>query len=85
MQFITLRTITTDILNIIRGSNISDSEAISKRQVEDWIHQYRTILLLRHYHEEAYCLDCEDDCYVEEKELIENEVQEESKTEQKSS
>ena len=41
--------------------------------------------ILRHYHEEAYCLDCEDDCYVEEKELIENEVQEESKTEQKSS
>ena len=45
MEFITLRTITTDLLNIIRGSNISDSEAISKRQVEDWIHQYRAVLL----------------------------------------
>ena len=45
MEFITLRTITTDLLNIIRGSNISDSETISKRQVEDWIHQYRAVLL----------------------------------------
>jgi len=45
MEFVTLNTITTDLLNLIRGSNVSDSEAISKRQVEDWIHQYRAILL----------------------------------------
>jgi len=45
MNFNTLNTITTDLLNIIRASDISNSEAISKRQVEDWVHQYRALLL----------------------------------------
>lgn len=44
---VTLRTITTDLLNIIRASNISASETISIRQLEDWVHQYRAILLKR--------------------------------------
>lgn len=45
MDFITLNTISTDLLNIIRGSNISSSETISKRQLEEWIHEYRALLL----------------------------------------
>ena len=45
IEIVTLNTITTDLLNIIRGSKISQSEPISKRQVEAWIHQYRAKLL----------------------------------------
>src|SRR4030042_5295579 len=47
MDFITLNGIVTDLLNVIRASNISQSETISKRQVEEWVHQYRTLLLKR--------------------------------------
>ena len=47
MEFITLRTITSDLLKIIRASNISSSETISIRQLEDWVHQYRAVLLKR--------------------------------------
>jgi len=47
MIFVTLRTITTDLLHIIRAANISSSEPISLRQLEDWVHQYRSILLKR--------------------------------------
>lgn len=47
MQFVTLNTIINDLLLIIRGSNISRSEPISRRQIEDWIHQYRAVLLKR--------------------------------------
>jgi hypothetical protein len=45
INFITLNTISTDLLNIVRGSTISRSEPISKRQIEEWIHQYRSLLL----------------------------------------
>jgi hypothetical protein len=45
MNFVTINTITTDLLNIVRGSKISQSEPISKRQLEDWVHQYRGLLL----------------------------------------
>ena len=45
ITFVTLATITSDLLNIIRGAHISQSEPISKRQVEGWIHQYRAFLL----------------------------------------
>ncbi len=44
---ISLEKIVQDLLLIIRGSNISQSESISKRQLEDWIHQYRALLLKR--------------------------------------
>jgi len=47
MIFVTLNTIINDLLLTIRGANISRSEPISRRQVEDWIHQYRAILLKR--------------------------------------
>ena len=45
IQFVTLNTITSDLLNIIRGAQITQSEPISKRQVEAWIHQYRAKIL----------------------------------------
>jgi hypothetical protein len=45
IQFITLNTIVTDLLNIIRGAKVSQSETISRRQIEDWIHQYRALLI----------------------------------------
>ena len=47
VQFVSLNTIVTDLLNVIRSSNISASETISKRQIEDWVHQYRSVLLKR--------------------------------------
>jgi hypothetical protein len=45
ITFDTLNTIVTDLLNIIRSSKISRSESISKRQIEMWVHQYRSILI----------------------------------------
>ena len=45
IQFVTLSTITTDLLNIIRGAQLTQSEPISRRQIEAWIHQYRAKLL----------------------------------------
>jgi len=45
ISFITLNNIITDLLNIVRASNISASEPISKRQLEEWVHQYRALLL----------------------------------------
>ena len=45
IQFITLNTIVTDLINVIRGSKISQSETINRRQVEDWVNQYRALLL----------------------------------------
>lgn len=45
IQFVTLNTITNDLLNIIRGAQITQSEPISKRQIEAWIHQYRALLI----------------------------------------
>jgi hypothetical protein len=45
MTFNTLDTIITDLLNVIRAANISASEQISTRQIEEWIHQYRATLI----------------------------------------
>lgn len=45
IEFVTLNTIVTGALNIIRSSKISRSESISKRQVEMWAHQYRAVLI----------------------------------------
>lgn len=44
---IDLDKIVNDLLLTIRGSRISQSEVISKRQVEEWVHQYRSMLLKR--------------------------------------
>jgi len=45
MIFTTLNTIVEDILKIIRGSIINSTEPISRRQIEDWVHQYRALLI----------------------------------------
>lgn len=45
MIYTTLNTITEDLLKIIRGSIVTNAEPISKRQIEDWVHQYRGVLL----------------------------------------
>ena len=45
INFTTLNTITTDLLNIIRNFSVSRSENISKRQLEMWVHQHRAVLI----------------------------------------
>jgi hypothetical protein len=45
ITFVSLNTIITDLLSIIRGARLTQSEPISKRQVESWVHQYRARLL----------------------------------------
>jgi hypothetical protein len=45
LQFVTLNTLTTDWMLTIRGSQLSQSEPISKRQLEGWGHKYRALLL----------------------------------------
>lgn len=45
INFTTLDTITTDLLNIIRNFSPSRSENISKRQLEMWVHQHRALLI----------------------------------------
>lgn len=44
-NLVSLNTLIEDLMLIIRGSKIAQSEKISKRQVEAWIHQYRALLL----------------------------------------
>lgn len=45
IEFQSLPLIIRDIIRIIRGSVETQSETISDRQVEYWIHQYRALLL----------------------------------------
>jgi hypothetical protein len=45
IEIVTLNTIVTDVLLTIRGAQISQSEPISKRQLEAWVHEYRARLL----------------------------------------
>src|SRR5690554_2701543 len=45
MEFVSLNAIVNDLLLIIRGANISNSEPISRRQIENWVHQYRALYL----------------------------------------
>ena len=47
VTFVSLNSIVTDLLAIVRGSKVSASENITKRQLEAWVHQYRSILLKR--------------------------------------
>jgi len=54
MKYTTLNTIVNDLLLIVRGSKIASSEIISKRQIEDWVHQYRAILIARHVDKNNY-------------------------------
>jgi hypothetical protein len=45
ITFVTLDNIINDLLKVIRGSSVSQSEDISRRQLEEWINEYRSILL----------------------------------------
>lgn len=47
IEFVSLSTIVNDLLSIIRGAKVTQSEPISKRQLESWVHQYRALLLKR--------------------------------------
>lgn len=51
---ITLNKITTDLLNIVRGADVSRDEPISKNQLEYWVHQYRALLLKRDLDQNRY-------------------------------
>lgn len=46
IKFNSINSIVDDIIRIVRNSNISASENISRAQVESWIHQYRAKLLV---------------------------------------
>jgi hypothetical protein len=45
ITFITLDNIITDLLNIIRGAKVTQSETITRRQVEEWVNEYRALLI----------------------------------------
>lgn len=45
MEFITLDNIITDLLNVIRGSKVTQSETITRRQIEEWVNEYRALLI----------------------------------------
>jgi hypothetical protein len=45
MKLNTLSNIIDDILLIARNNNISESEHLSRNQIEMWIHQYRAVLI----------------------------------------
>ena len=45
MNFVSLNIIINDLLSIIRGAKVNQSEPISRIQLENWIHQYRSLLL----------------------------------------
>lgn len=45
MTFNSLNSIIDDILLILRNNNISESENLSRIQIEQWIHQYRALLI----------------------------------------
>lgn len=47
MKFTSLNAIINDLLLTIRGARITNSESISRRQVENWIHRYRGVFLSR--------------------------------------
>lgn len=45
MKLFTLNAIIDDILLLVRNNNISESEDLSRAQIEQWIHQYRAQLI----------------------------------------
>lgn len=54
MEFISLKSIIYDLLNIIRNANIVDDESISERQIEAWIHEYRADLIKKELDKKKY-------------------------------
>lgn len=47
MAIVSLNNIIEDIIKIVRGSQVANTEPISKRQIEEWVHHYRAYLLRR--------------------------------------
>ena len=47
MEFISLKALIYDLLNMIRGARPIDDEPITERQVEYWIHMYRAFYIKR--------------------------------------
>jgi hypothetical protein len=45
IEFVTLDNIITDLLKIARGSKVSQSETVSRRQLEEWVNEYRALLI----------------------------------------
>jgi hypothetical protein len=45
VTFISIDTIVNDLLTIIRGGRVTQSEPIPKMQIEYWVHQYRALLI----------------------------------------
>lgn len=45
INFVTLDNIITDLLNVIRGSKVTQSESITRRQLEEWVNEYRALLI----------------------------------------
>ena len=45
INFITLDNIIIDLLNVIRGARVSQSETITRRQIEEWVNEYRAVLI----------------------------------------
>ena len=45
MTFNSLNTIIDDIILTVRDSDVSESEKLSRIQIEQWIHQYRAYLI----------------------------------------
>jgi hypothetical protein len=54
VEFVSLAAIIQDILHIIRGSKVTREETISWREVENWIHQYRALLIKRDIDKNKY-------------------------------
>jgi hypothetical protein len=54
IEFVSLSAIIQDILWIIRGSQVTQSESISWRQIENWIHQYRATMIKRDIDKSKY-------------------------------
>jgi len=67
MEFVSLRSIIYDLMNIIRAAKISDNELISERLIESWIHSYRAKLIKQDIDKDKYI----NPDYVQELSLLE--------------
>ena len=54
IEFVSLAAIIQDLLWLIRGSQVTQSESISWRQIENWIHQYRATMIKRDLDKNKY-------------------------------
>jgi hypothetical protein len=47
MEFVSLKSIVYDLLNLIRNGQPVDDEPISEKQIEAWVHHYRSLFIKR--------------------------------------